>query len=387
MARGSRARSNLVAKRGSGEPFAPPSSKLKPMSLKERGRIVASGRPREGPSTATIARVILTAVGIVALLYAIYLVRSVVVLVLVSAFLAIGLDPAVRRLEDLGLRRGLVVTVLFVAGIIVLAGFVLAVVPPLVSQATTFVTDLPDYVQEIAENNPRLREFVAQNDVTGRLRDATKDLPRLIQGSLGGVLGVAGSILGKFFSLITVLVLTIYFLLSLSKIRAGTLKLIPRSRRPRAQQLADPILGKIGSYIEGQVTIALLSGGLAFLFFVIIGLPFPVALALWVSIAGLIPLVGATIGAIPAIIVAFFGSIGDGIATVLYFIIYQQLENYLIAPRIFTRAVDVSPAAVLLAALIGGSLLGFIGALMAIPVAASLKLIMQEVVIPKTESS
>ncbi len=357
------------------------------MSLKERSRIVASRGPREGPSTATIARVIFTALGIVALLYAIYLVRSVVFLVIVSAFLAIGLDPAVRRLEDLGLRRSLAVTVLFVTGIILLAGFVVAVVPPLVSQVTTFVTDLPDYVLEIAENNPRLREFVAQNDVTERLRDATKDLPRLIQGSLGGVLGVAGSILGKFFSLITVLVLTIYFLLSLSKIRAGTLKLIPKSRRTRAQQLADPILGKIGSYIEGQLTIALLSGGLAFLFFLIIALPFPIALALWVSIAGLIPLVGATIGAIPAIIVAFFGSIGDGIATVVYFIVYQQLENYLIAPRIFTRAVDVSPAAVLLAALIGGSLLGFIGALMAIPVAASLKLIMQEVIIPKTESS
>nr|MBA3630716.1 AI-2E family transporter [Actinomycetota bacterium] len=118
------------------------------MSLKERSRIVASRGPREGPSTATIARVIFTALGIVALLYAIYLVRSVVFLVIVSAFLAVGLDPAVRRLEDLGLRRGLAVTVLFVTGMILLAGFVVAVVPPLVSQVTTFVTDLPDYVQE-----------------------------------------------------------------------------------------------------------------------------------------------------------------------------------------------------------------------------------------------
>lgn len=356
------------------------------MSLKERAHVIAPRRPDEGPSTATIVRVVLTVLGILALLYAAYLVRSVLVLTIVSAFLAVGLDPAVRRLEDLGLRRGFAVAVLFVTVIILLAGFVIAIVPPLVSQVTNFVTDLPKYVQDIAQNNPRIREFVAQNDVTERLRDATKDLPGLIQGSLGGVLGVAGSILGKFFSLITVLVLTIYFLLSLSKIRAGTLKLIPKSRRHRAQQLADPILGKIGSYIEGQLTIALLSGGLAFLFFLIIALPFPIALALWVSIAGLIPLVGATIGAIPAIIVAFFGSMGHGIAIVVYFIVYQQLENYVIAPRIFTRAVDVSPAAVLLAALIGGTLLGFVGALMAIPVAASLKLIMQEVIIPKSES-
>ena len=111
------------------------------------------------------------------------------------------------------------------------------------------------------------------------------------------------------------------------------------------------------------------------------------ALALWVAIASLIPLVGATIGAIPATIVAFFTSTGLGVATLVYFIIYQQIENYVIAPRIMTKAVDVSPAAVMLAALVGASLLGFVGALMAIPAAASLKLIAQEILVPRAEKS
>jgi predicted PurR-regulated permease PerM len=175
--------------------------------------------------------------------------------------------------------------------------------------------------------------------------------------------------------------------MSLSRIRAGSLKLVPKSKRERASALMDPILEKIGGYIAGQIIVGLIAGVVSFIFLAIAGVPFPVALALWVALAALIPLVGATIGAIPAVIVAFFSSTGLGIATLVFFLIYQQVENYIIAPRVMTKAVDVSPAAVLLAALIGGSLLGFVGALMAIPAAASLKLVMQEIVVPRTEST
>jgi predicted PurR-regulated permease PerM len=341
---------------------------------------------QEGPSTGTIMRIVLVVAGVLALLYAAYLVRSILVLVAVSAFLAIGLDPAVRRLEQMQLSRGQAVATIFVAALVVIAAFVLAVIPPLVAQVSSFVRDLPGFVSDIASENPRLQGFVAKNDIPQQLQDATKDVPKLVGGSFGGVVGVAGSIIGTFFTIITVLVLTIYFLLSLSRIRAGTFKLIPKSKRPRAQELADPLLGKIGGYIEGQLTVALLAGVLASVFFLIMRFPFFLALALWVFLASLIPLVGATIGAIPAIIVAFFISVTTGLVTVTYFLIYQQVENYVLAPRIMKRAVDVSPAAILLAALIGGTLLGFVGALMAIPAAASLKLITQEIIHPMAES-
>ncbi|MDQ3954936.1 MAG: AI-2E family transporter [Actinomycetota bacterium] len=342
---------------------------------------------REAPTTRSVVRITLTVLGVIGLLYAAYLVRSILVLVLIAAFLAVGLDPAVRRLEGWGMRRGFAVATIFLATILFIVAFSLAVVPPLVGQVTSFALNLPDYIQDLAENNPRIREWVETNDIPTRLREAVNNIPSIIGSSFGSVLGVAGSVLSALFNALTVLVLTIYFLLSLSRIRAGSMRLVPASRRERVGALMEPILQKIGGYIAGQVTVALITGSLSFIFLLIAGVPFPVALALWVTIASLIPLVGATLGAIPAVIVAFFTSFPLGMATLIFFLIYQQLENYMIAPRVMTKAVDVSPAAVLLAALIGGSLLGFVGALMAIPAAASLKLIVQEVVVPRAEKT
>jgi predicted PurR-regulated permease PerM len=344
-------------------------------------------RQREGPSNATVARIVVVVAGVLVLLYAVYLVRSVLMLVVVAAFLAAGLDPAVRKLESFGLKRGQAVAAIFLAMAVFLAGFAIAVIPNLVEQVTAFATNLPSYVQDVAERNPQIREFVSQNQISQRLQSATSQIPSVIGGSFGRVLGVAGSVLGSIFKLLTLLILTIYFLLSFSRLRHGSMKLVPGTSRARVQELADPILEKIGGYIAGQITIALIAGVLAFVFLAVVGVPSPIALALWVSIAALIPLVGATFGAIPAVIVAFFTSVTLGIATLVYFIVYQQIENYLIQPRVMTKAVDISPAAVLLAALIGGSLLGFVGALMAIPAAASIKLIAQEIVLPKLETA
>jgi predicted PurR-regulated permease PerM len=346
-----------------------------------------SARSAQGPASPAVIRIVLTVVGTLLVLYAAYLVRGVLVLVLVAAFLAIGLDPAMRRLEKLGLSRGQAVLTIFLVAVAILVAFALAVIPPLVNQIASFATNLPDYVRDFAENNPRIQEWIIENDIAGKLEDAVSNVPAAISGSLGSVLGLAGSLLAALFNILTVLILTIYFSLSLSRIHEGTVRLVPKSRRQRFSDLLDPILEKIGGYIAGQVTIGLIGGVLAGIFLSIVGVPYPIALALWVAIAALIPLVGATLGAIPAVIVAFFSSIGLGIVTLVYFLLYQQIENYLIAPRVLTRAVDISPAAVLLAALVGGNLLGFFGALMAIPAAAAIKLIVQEVVVPRVETA
>ncbi|HEX2051439.1 MAG TPA: AI-2E family transporter [Actinomycetota bacterium] len=340
---------------------------------------------RDGPSTATVVRIVVTVVATLVVLYAVYLVRSVLVLVLVAAFLAAGLDPAVRRLEGFGLSRGAAVGTIFLAALAFLVAFAMAVVPPLARQVADFARDFPDYVRDIAQDNTLLSDWVTENQLATRLEKAVGQIPSTIGGSFGRILGFAGSVLGQLFNVLTVVILTIYFLLSLSRIRHGSLRLVPASRRERVAALLDPVLEKIGGYIAGQVTVALVAGALAFVFLAIAGVPFPVALALWVSIAALIPLVGATLGAIPAVIVAFFDSTTVGIATLVYFVVYQQVENYVIAPRVMTKAVDISPAAVLLAALVGGSMLGFVGALMAIPAAASIKLVAQQVVLPRLE--
>jgi predicted PurR-regulated permease PerM len=344
-------------------------------------------RAREGPSTVTIVRIVVTVAITALLLYSLRLVSHIIVLIVISIFLAFGLDPAVRRLERLGLKRGQAVAAIFLTFVLFIVGFISAVVPPLVRQVTSFATSLPEYVNDLAQRYPRAAQWLVDNDIPHRLQDAVSDVPRAIGGSFGNVLGIAGSVLATLFNLVTVLILTIYFLLSLSRIREGSLKLIPGSKRDEARNLIDPILQKIGEYIAGQVVVAVVAGVLGGIFLAIVGVPFPVALALWVAFAALIPLVGATVGAIPAVIVAFIDSVGVGVGTLLYFIVYQQIENYIIHPRIMTRVVDISPAAVLLAALIGGSLLGFVGALMAIPAAAAIKLIFNEIVYPRIQAA
>ena len=342
-------------------------------------------RRQELPTTATVFRVVFAAAGAFLILYCLYKVRSVLLLVFVAGFLAVGLDPAVTWLEKKGVKRGLAVAIVFVSLLLFLVGFVAAVVPPLVEQVTNFATNLPEYIDNLAKRNDRIADYVRENDIADKLRESVGSSTSQIGGSLGTVVGVAGSVLGKIFNALTVIVLTIYFSLSLRRAREGSLKLVPKTRRDRVRELADPILEKIGSYIGGNVAVSIVAGVVSFIFFAIAGVPFPVALALWVAIADLIPLVGATVGMVPAVIVAFFVGWPLGVATLVFFLIYQQIENYVIVPRVMTKAIDISPAAVLLAALIGGSLLGFVGALIALPFAAALKLLAQEVVLPRME--
>ena len=344
-------------------------------------------RPQESPSTRTVVRVTLTVVLVALLLVAAYRVRSVLVLAVVALFLAIGLDPALRRLNALGLRRGAAIAVIFVTALLVIVGFIVVVVPPLVTQIVDFAERLPELVRDLTEENPRINEWIEENDVAARLESAVTSIPAAIGGSIGSVLGVAGSVASAVFNVATVAVLTIYFSVRLLDIHEGALKLVPRSRRARVAPLLDRVIEKIGGYIAGQVTVALIGGIAAGIFLTIVRVPFSVALAMFVAFAALIPMVGATLGAIPACVVALLTSLPQGIATIAFFVVYQQLENTLISPRVMTKAVDISLAAVLLAALIGGTLLGFVGVLMAIPAAASIKIVFQEVVYPLAERS
>lgn len=346
-----------------------------------------AARAPERLSASAVFRNVFVVAAAILLIYCLYLLRSLLMLVFIALFLAVGMDPAIRRLQGWGMKRGQAVAVILLGIVAFLAAFFAAVVPPLVSQVTEFATNLPDYVRDLAESNERIREYVSDQNIAQRLQDATKDIPSQIGSSFGTVLGIAGSVLASLFNGLTVLVLTIYFSLSFTKIREGSLRLIPQSKRDRVQSLMDPVLTKIGGYIAGNVVISVVAGVVSFAFLAIAGVPFPVALALWVAIADLIPLVGASLGAVPAVIVAFFSSLPLGIATLVFFVVYQQLENYVVAPRVMTKAVDLSPAAVLVSALAGAALLGVPGVLMAIPAAAAIKLIASEIIVPWAERS
>jgi predicted PurR-regulated permease PerM len=209
-------------------------------------------------------------------------------------------------------------------------------------------------------------------------------LTRVATGLLGGLPAVFGAI----FNVLTVAVLTIYFMAAFDRLKLGAYKLVPASRRDRVQLLGDEILTKVGAYMAGALAIALIAGVSTLLFLVIIGVAYPFALAVVVAVCDLIPQVGATIGAVVATLIAFATSgLVAGIACVVFFIAYQQLENFLIYPRVMSRAVKVSDLAAIVGVLVGATLLGIIGALIAIPVVAAVQLIVREVVIPRQASA
>lgn len=311
--------------------------------------------------------------------------RQVIVLIVVSMFLAIGLNPAVERLQRWKLPRGGAVAVVFLGLVTVFVGFGFAIVPPVTDGVTDFIDHLPGYIQQL-QDNPRIQELDRKHQVLEKARKAVTD-PNFGQTALDGAVGVGKVVLGGIFSTLTVLILTLYFLGSLPTIKTFFYRLAPRSRRARVALLGDEILVRIGGYVAGTITVAFIAGTVAYIFLMIMGLKFALPLALVVAVTALIPLVGATIGAVLVSAVAFFeqGTIAC-IVCAVFFLLYQQIENYIIHPRVMKRAVDVQPAVTIIAALIGGTLLGIVGALLAIPIAAAIALIIREVVVPRQET-
>lgn len=310
-------------------------------------------------------------------------IRQVLILILVSMFLAAGLNPAVERMQRARIPRGVAVLLVFLALVGVFTGFGFAVIPPLTDGISDLVDNLPGYIDTL-QKNPRMQELNAEYQILDKARATVTD-PNFGQTALGGVVGIGTKVLSGVFSTLTVLILTVYFLGSLPAIKGFFYRLAPRSRRARVALLGDEIIGRIGGYVAGTITVALIAGTCAYIFLLIIGQKFALPLAMVVAITAFIPMVGATIGSVLVSAVVFFDGVPLGIASVVFFLVYQQVENYFIAPRIMKRAVDVQPAVTVIAALIGGTLLGMVGALLAIPVAAAIALIVREVVMPRQE--
>jgi predicted PurR-regulated permease PerM len=316
---------------------------------------------------------------------------GVITLLIVSLFLALGLDPVVRWLENRGLPRPAAITVVFLGVVGVFAGFISAVIPPVVSQATELASQLPQYVQQAQttiDRSPSLSRINSEYQVTERIQQELEK--RLSSGEtvtalFGGIFGVGLAIVSGIFSALTVLVLTLYFLASLRSMKAAAYRLVPRSRRRRVQMLGDEVTKRVGGYVIGQLALASINGVASYLVLSIVGIPYAAVLAFTVGLLGIIPLVGATLGAIIVVIVALFTSLSDAVVLLIYYVLYQQFENYVLGPRIMARTVSVPGAVALVAALAGGSLLGILGALIAIPIAAGVLLIVQEVLMPQQD--
>jgi predicted PurR-regulated permease PerM len=308
---------------------------------------------------------------------AVYTARTVLVRAVIALFVAISLDPAVRWLVRKGVRRSIAVTIIFLIALALAAAFLMSVIPAMVSQFRGLVDDLPRYISQLQDRSSRFRELSDRYNLTQQVQNIIRSVPSKL-GS--GLFGLTGRIFGAVFSTLTVLVLSIYFMADLPRLRNGLVRLFPRARRERMGRIADVVIDKVGAYMIGNILISLVAGLASFVFFTVARVPFAAPLAFVVALTDLIPMIGATLGAIIAVLLTLFASKlwPTTVLVALFFVVYQQIENYFIAPRILRSTVNLSAAAVLVAGLIGATALGLVGALMAIPVAAALKVLLTE---------
>jgi predicted PurR-regulated permease PerM len=319
----------------------------------------------------------LGAVATAATTAAIYAARDVLIRVLIALFLAVSLDPAVRRLTRGRIRRGFAIVVVVLVTLGTVAAFLQAVIPTMVQQFQRMVTDFPDYVTSLQDRWASLRRTGDQFHITGHIDSVLASLP----GRLGsGVFGATGRVFSAVLSTLTVAVFTIYFLADLPRIRKGAVLLFPRTRRASVSRIVDVMVDKVGAYTLGNILISLVAGLAAFAALTALRVPFALPLAFLVAVADLIPTIGATLGAVICVLVALPTTRlwPNTVLLAVFFVLYQQLENYAIAPRIMRKTIELRPGAVLLAGLIGGTALGLIGALMAIPIAAAVTVLLSE---------
>jgi predicted PurR-regulated permease PerM len=319
----------------------------------------------------------LGALAAIAAAAAVWSVRELLLRVLVALFLAVSLDPAVRWLEGRGVRRGVAVGLIFAVFVAILAAFLLSIIPPLANQVGDLVHNLPDYLGELQRRSVQFRDLNQRYDLSTRLEGVVAQLPGRLTG---GVLGLTGQVFGALIYFLTVLVFTVYFLLDLPRLRRGVVRVFTVDRRDRYGAVVEIMVTKVGDYMIGRLLIAFVGGLVAFVGLEIFHVPYPLPLAILIGLLDLIPLIGHPIGAAAAVVVAA-ATRGLWPVTVLlavYFLVYQQAENYLIAPRILRHSVDISAVAVLLAALVGATVLGIVGALVAIPVAAAVKVVLAQ---------
>lgn len=306
-----------------------------------------------------------------------------------ALFLSLGLDPVVAFLERKKLPRWLAVLVTIVAVLAIFAGIVLMVLPMIVSQITQLIDQITQLVSRpglLSDIEQWILGVFPNLDVPRVLGEAQAWLIGNVGDITNKVINASVSIVAGLFGAFIVLILTIYLTASTPSLKAAVYQLAPASKRDRFIDLAEQITDSVGYYVMGQLSLGVINGVLSAIFLSIIQAPFPAVLAVIAFFFSLIPLVGTLTGSTLIVLVCLIPGLGSpatAIAAAIYYLIYMQIEAYVISPRIMSRAVSVPGAVVVVAALAGGSLLGLLGALIAIPVAASILIIYRQVLIPR----
>jgi predicted PurR-regulated permease PerM len=332
-------------------------------------------------SAQAILRIVLIIVGVVLCLYLIYLLRRPITWILIATFLAIALSPPVNRLNRY-MPRGLAIATVFLAllGTIVALGLLL--IPPVVTEVSNLADDAPRYAQDVrdyVEKNDTLRKLEEDYNITDKLQQEAEKLPERLGGAAGVLTDIGFGIVNSLFALITILVMTAFLLGSGREWRDRFLDLQEPARRDQLDRVLDRVSNAVSSYVIGAFVVSFIDGLMAFIVLTILGVPYAAALGVVMGVMSLIPLVGATIGAVIVGLVTVFADFpGDTIVWTIYAIAYQQFENAVIQPQVQRRTVRVHPFVVLVSVLFGATLFGVLGALVAIPVAASIEIGIKE---------
>ena len=312
-------------------------------------------------------------------------VGQILLLIALAIVIAVGLDPPVAWLHRRGLPRWAAVAIVLAIALGIFGGFLASAVPVLITQGTALAKDLPHYLHSLRNHSTFLGKINARyHIVTALQKFISKGGSSAIAS---GVLGVGKVVVDLIGAVVVVLILSIYLLVDLPRVKRGIYELAPASRRPRVVLLTDEILTRIGGYVLGNLFTSFIAGLGTWVWALILGIPYALLLGLLVALLDLIPVVGSTIGGIIVALIALTVSPTVAIATAAFYFLYRFVEDYLLTPRVMARTVQVPGLLTVVATLIGGTLLGIIGALIAIPIAAAIKLLLEETTIPSLNRS
>jgi predicted PurR-regulated permease PerM len=303
--------------------------------------------------------------------------QGLLVQIAIACFLAVAADPLVRRLQRAGFGRGRAVLTVMLGAFAMLALIVAVFVPPLVEQGDRFITAAPDIVDDVRASS-WYQDIDERFDVIGKASEQAEKLPGIVGDQLGSLFGaVAAGVLGT----LTILFLVVFLLMGGGQLVTGTVRLFPKVAERRWWNIVQGAYSGIAAYVGGAIIIALCGGTVLTITAVALDLPYALPLGLWMMLLEIIPMIGATIGAVPAIIVAFVaGGMWQGIVMIIIVVVYQQIENILIQPRVQGRAASLSPLIVFLSVLVGSQLLGVLGALFAVPVAGVIQIFLRQLI-------
>lgn len=326
----------------------------------------------------TVVKVVLAAAATVGALYLLWRVRHIAGLVMIAVFVAIAIAPLVELLDRRFIPRVAAILLSYLAVFATIFGLGMLVVPPIVSEVEQFVTDVPGYVQDIRQSET-LREYDEKYGVVDRLEEQAEKLPTAAEEAGAALRDVTVGVFTAIFELVIVLVIAIFLLLEGRRVLEFGFRQLPAEREQRARAIAHDVYKAVGGYVVGVVSLALLGGATTYAVLSILGIPFAVPLAVLMGFFVLIPLVGATIaGIVIAVVAALHDFPTAPIAWVAFLILYQQLESHLLAPFIYNRTVKLHPLLVIVGVLLGAALLGIVGALLAIPIAATIQILVKD---------